>query len=111
MLVLSATGRNLPLEAKRHFHRDLWTAALTQLQGYAADQGADGFSVYLVFWFGVDVAPTPRRPDGGDRPTSAPELESMLIAGLPSDHRARTDVIVFDVSNPDAQVTTTPSNL
>lgn len=52
MLVLSGAGRNLPLEAKRHSHPDVWIAAGTQLQRYASDQGADGQGVYIVFWFG-----------------------------------------------------------
>ena len=90
------------MEAKRHFHPDIWAAASTQLQGYAADEAADGFGIYLVFWFGNDGFPTPARPDGGDGPTSASELERMLAADLPLDIRSRTDVIVFDVSNPAA---------
>jgi hypothetical protein len=34
MLMLTGAGGNLPVEAKRHFHRDIWTAASTQLHGY-----------------------------------------------------------------------------
>lgn len=101
-LFLTYAGRNLPLEAKRHFHPDIWVAASTQLQGYAADEAADGFGVYLIFWFGNDASPTPARPDGGDGPNSAGELEVMLVADLPPELRSRTDVIIFDVSNPDA---------
>jgi hypothetical protein len=102
MLILSFAGRDLPLEAKRHFHPDIWVAASTQLQGYAADERADGFGIYLVFWFGNDASPTPARPDGGDGPTSASELERLLLTDLLPDIRLRTEVIVFDVSNPAA---------
>lgn len=100
MLVLSQAGRNLPMEVKRHFHPDIWGAASTQLQNYTADPDADGFGIYLVFWFGNDINPTPARHDGSVGPRSASELESMLQRDLLPELRARTDVVVFDVSNP-----------
>jgi len=102
VLMLTGAGRNFPIEAKRHFHKDIWIGASTQLQGYTSDPGADGLGLYLVFWFGNDAGPTPARPDGGTGPTSGAELEAMLIADLPTDLRDRTDVIVFDVSDPSA---------
>jgi hypothetical protein len=72
------------------------------LQGYAAAPGADGLGVYLVFWFGNDAAPTPARPDGKAGPTSGAELEAMLIEDLSPDLKSRTEIVVFDVSNPSA---------
>jgi hypothetical protein len=102
VLILTGAGRNLPVEAKRHFHPDIWGAAATQLQGYAAAPGADGLGVYLVFWFGNDAFPTPARPDGNAGPTTGAEMEAMLVGDMPADLRARTDVIVFDVSDPSA---------
>lgn len=102
MLVLTGAGRNLPIEIKRHFHPDLWTAAATQLQGYASDPGADGAGIYLVLWFGNDVASTPARSDGRDRPSSALDLEVMLVEDLDGVMASRTDVVVFDVSDPTA---------
>jgi hypothetical protein len=108
MLMLTGAGGNLPLEAKRHFHPDIWTAASTQLQGYAAAEGADGRGIYLVFWFGNEASPTPARPDGSDGPRSARELETMLVGDLAPHLCARTDVIVFDVSDPEAPGTAAP---
>jgi hypothetical protein len=102
MLVLTGSGRNLPIEAKRHFHPDIWVAASTQLQDYTADPGADGFGIYLVFRFGNDASPTPARPDGSVGPILADELETMLVDDLSQELQARTDVIVFDVSDPEA---------
>ena len=102
-LVFSGAGRNIPIEIKRHFHPDVWIAPETQLQGYASDPGADGLGIYLVFWFGNDVEPTPARPDGQRKPSSNEEMEAMLTAGLASDLAARTDVIVFDVSDSNAK--------
>ena len=108
MLVLTGAGRNLPVEAKRHFHQDIWNAAATQLQGYAADEGADGFGIYLVFWFGNDATPTPSRIDGSAGPMNADEIERMLVDDLSPELRARTEVIVFDVSRPDAPSSAKP---
>lgn len=99
LLVVSGAGRNLPIEAKRHYHGDLWTAASGQLQGYAADEGADGYGILLVFWYG-DVEAPPARADAAV-PTSAAELEALLISDLSADLRATTDVVVFDVSAPE----------
>ena len=56
----------------------------------------------MVFWFGNDASPTPARPDGGIGPTTGAELESILSGDLPVDLRGRTDVVVFDVSDPRA---------
>jgi hypothetical protein len=57
------------------------------LQGYAADQGADGFSVYLVFWFGVDVAPTPRSA----LLRSAKPAPNVLPKAIPSGANSRAE--------------------
>lgn len=99
VLVVSGAGRNLPIEAKRHYHGDLWAAASGQLQGYAADEGADGFGILLVFWYG-DIEAPPARSDGAV-PTSAAELEALLISDLSPELRATTDVVVLDVSAPE----------
>lgn len=98
MIILSGTGRSLPIEAKRHLHRDLWVAPSTQLQGYADAEGSEGHGIYLVFWFGLDVGPIPGRADGTAAPTTADELEAMLTADLSPLARERIRVIVFDVS-------------
>jgi hypothetical protein len=100
LLILTGAGRNLPIEIKRHFHPDLWAAASTQLQDYTSDPGADGIGIYLVFWFGAEVQPTPPRSDGGERPTTAMQLEAILIGDLTAELREKTDVVIFDVSNP-----------
>lgn len=100
ILTLSGAGKNLPIEAKRHNNPDLWIAASTQLQGYAADPGADGYGIYLVFWFGLNWGVLPARPDRAAKPTNANDLEQLLISDLTPELRACTDVVVFDVSKP-----------
>ena len=57
-------GFNVPIEIKRNSHPDLWSALHDQLIAhYACDPGADGYGIYLVFWFGGTGMPT--AADGG----------------------------------------------
>lgn len=100
ILMLSGAGSNLPIEAKRHFHDAVWSAASSQLQGYAKAAGADRYGIYLVFWFGSDYKQTPALPDKSKKPNSAEKMEQMLYEGLPEALRAFTEVVVFDVSRP-----------
>ena len=100
ILMLSGAGSNLPMEAKRHFHEAVWSAASSQLQGYATAAGADRYGIYLVFWFGSDYEQTPALPVQSKKPNSAEEMEQMLYEGLPEALRAFTEVVVFDVSRP-----------
>ncbi|OWV98759.1 hypothetical protein ATY79_19035 [Rhizobium sp. R693] len=99
VLLITHAGTNLPIEAKRHYNPELWTAVEEQLAGYAADEGAFGYGVYLVFWFGNEYR-TPARRDRKKRPESAQELEAMLRSDLPSTLGGRISVIVLDVSRP-----------
>lgn len=99
VLLISHAGKNLPIEVKRHCHKELWTAPVSQLAGYASDDGACGYGVYLVFWFGTEFN-TPGRQDGLALPTSAQELEDLLISDLPAEMKETISVIVLDVSNP-----------
>lgn len=100
MLILTGAGHSLPIEIKRHSHKDLWYAASTQLQGYAASPESNGTGIYLVFWFGLDASLTPAHPEGLCRPTTAIELQQMLTARLEPAIKDTTEIIVFDVSKP-----------
>jgi hypothetical protein len=102
IVVTDRAGHNIPIEIKRHSHRDVWTAAATQLQGYSADVGAGGFGIYLVLWFGADArsGTVPGRPAGGTKPTSAEEMTTMLCEDLVAYQLTQTDAVVFDVSDP-----------
>lgn len=99
MLIATGAGRTLPIEAKRHYHKDLWSAASVQLQGYTGTDKAEGLGILFVFWFG-DIEATPKRDDG-ESPNSAAELETLLVGDLPSDLAECTDIIVLDVSAPE----------
>jgi hypothetical protein len=103
ILLLSHAGKNLPIEAKRHYNKKLWSAPLGQLHGYAADAGAEGFGIYLVFWFGTEF-PLPGRSDGDALPSSAEALETMLLNDIPPRLKDKLEIVVLDVSRPAAMV-------
>ncbi len=108
VLLLSHAGKNLPIEAKRHYNPELWTAAVEQLAGYAADEDAFGYGAYLVFWFGAEYR-TPVRRDQKKPPASADELEAMLRSDLPSTLEGKISVIILDVSRPDTTTKPKPA--
>lgn len=106
ILLLSHAGNNLPIEAKRHYNAELWTAAISQLAGYASDAQACGFGIYLVFWFGTEFR-TPSRGDCADVPESPEALEEMLTDDLPFEMKDKLTVVVLDVSRPDSMIAAT----
>jgi hypothetical protein len=103
VLMLSHAGKNLPIEAKRHYNGELWTAASAQLAGYAGDPDACGFGIYLVFWFGTEFK-IPKRSDGVDGPESAEALQAMLVDDLPLHLKEKLSVAVLDVSRPQSMI-------
>ena len=75
----------LPLEAKGQWHRELWTAAETQLfDRYAQDWQAQGRGLYLVFWFGkLKTLQGPPKNISPAPPTTSAELQEVLKSALP----------------------------
>ncbi len=93
-------ARKILCELKRDFHSDVWTATEEQLERfYVHDPDANGFGVYVVFWFG-ERRPTdiPAPPGGQARPTSPEAMERMLRELLPADRKERIAVLIVDVS-------------
>jgi hypothetical protein len=90
----------IPIELKRNYHSDVWTAPMAQLDRlYTSDPQAHGFGVYGVFWFGnAEGRQTPVAPLSGSRPSTATAMKSELDAGLPIDRRDRLAVVMFDVA-------------
>jgi hypothetical protein len=89
------------IECKRHWHSDLWTAFEWQLaRQQAVDWRAQGYGVYVVYWFGTEVHAVtgPPRGSGIATPMTPEALETALRqqiadAGLPD-----IAVKVIDVS-------------
>ncbi|MFZ3017196.1 MAG: hypothetical protein WA056_01915 [Gallionella sp.] len=92
-------GFNVPIEIKKDSHDDLWRAIHEQLiPKYARDPGADGYGIYLVFWFGGQgMRPS---PDGGNKPRSAKELEGRLRQTLSPEESRRILICVIDCALP-----------
>jgi len=103
ILLLSHAGNNLPIEVKRHCNKELWTAASSQLAGYASDTGACGFGIYLVFWFGTEFR-TPKREDSASIPDSPEALQEMLTNDLPPQMKDKLTMVVLDVSRPQSMI-------
>ena len=99
---VSFGGFNVPVEIKKSCHRDLWSAIGTQLIAkYTRDPGADGYGIYLVFWFGHTEHCRPT-PGEGTPPKSAGELEERLRGTLSSEERHKISICVIDVAKPEA---------
>ena len=89
----------LPVEAKRQQHPDLWVAIERQLERlYTGHWQAEGQGIFLVFWFGAQLH-VPPRPDGGQKPANAAELQVALDAH-PAVRAGRVQVVVLDLSRP-----------
>jgi hypothetical protein len=99
-IVVLHSAQKIPVELKRDYHSEVWTAAEAQLDRfYTRDPEASGFGVYGVFWFGQKrPRAMPLPPDGRLTPQSAAEMEAMLRAMIPEEKSARIAVVVIDVS-------------
>jgi len=93
-----ANGFNIPIEIKKDGHADLWRAIHEQLiTKYARDPGAEGYGIYLVFWFGGKDMPL---AIDGKKVRSAAELEDRLRQTLTPEERYRIQVCVVDCALP-----------
>jgi energy-coupling factor transporter ATP-binding protein EcfA2 len=101
-IVIASGILQLPIEAKGQWHRELWNAAVTQLDTfYAIEWRARGAGLYLVFWFGNDVEPARKlrsRGRGTTRCDTPEQLQKALVAEIPEHRRDAIKVIVLDVS-------------
>ena len=97
---VSFEGFNVPVEIKRSCHSDIWTAVREQLIAkYTRDPGAEGFGIYLVFWFGD--TPKCRPTKCGDwRPKTADEVKLRLEESLSVREQGLISICVVDVSVP-----------
>ena len=64
------------------------------------DPGADGYGIYLVFWFGNTEHCRPT-PGPGSLPKNADELKNCLNGTLSAEERRRIPICVIDVSKPE----------
>lgn len=89
---------NVPVEAKRNSHRDLWSAIRNQLIArYTSEPATEGYGTYLVFWFGEEFT---QPPPHGSRPKTAEELRVQLEATLSPEEARKISICVIDVCQP-----------
>ena len=97
---VSFEGFNVPVEIKRSCHSDVWTAVREQLIAkYTRDPGAEGFGIYLVFWFGDTSVCRPTKC-GDWSPKTADEVRQRLEESLPIGEKDLISICVVDVSDP-----------
>ena len=94
----------IPLEAKGQWHKDVWTAAKTQLDRfYSIEHKSASKGIYVVFWFG-EAVPKSRKlkapPDKALKPASSEEMELALRALIPQERRDDIAVVVLDLTRP-----------
>ena len=93
-----ANGFQVPIEVKCNDSQDLWHAMRRQLiERYAQDPGADGYGIYLVFWFGRACT----TPPGENSPKTPAELEKCLRRLLThEEERKKISVCIVDCTGP-----------
>ncbi|MBJ9266299.1 hypothetical protein I5497_04295 [Citrobacter freundii] len=99
-IIVSLPRIKIPIEIKRDYHRDVWTALNGQLDKlYTKNPDAAGYGIYLVFWFG-SARPNalPRLTKIMPQPKNASAMENMLNETVPVEKRDRLSAIVIDVS-------------
>ena len=98
MVVLGRGAAALPIEVKRHWNADLWTAPAGQLLPYVRSLGTSGHGIYLVLWFGAQE-PVPTIPPGLGPIGSPEDLRDALVRHLAVSETGRLEVLVIDVSD------------
>ena len=94
---VSYASFNVPIEIKVSSNPKLWSAIRTQLiNDYSQDPGADGYGIYLVFWFGTEECKSP--PGDAAKPENANDLLEGLTKTLSANERLKIAVCVIDVS-------------
>lgn len=100
---------DVPVEVKGQWHKDVWTAATSQLEDYSRDYRADGYGIYLVLWFGVipGSRKNPKKDSLKRTAGTAEEMLRLLVENYKDKLGEKTKIFVLDVSKP---VLTHPSN-
>ena len=97
---VSFAGFNVPVEIKRSFHPDVWTAVRSQLMAkYTRDPGAAGYGIYLVLWFGNTENCHPRKYEGWT-PETAEDVRLRIEQSLDDRDGHLISVCVVDVEVP-----------
>lgn len=100
-ITCAAGDLRLPIEIKGQWHADLWTGADKQLDAmYARDWRADMRGIYLVLWFGEQSERNKSLRSKGRGlpiPSSASELQAMLLDGSRAARDGRISIVVMEI--------------
>ncbi len=104
-IVVSYQNYQVPIETKGDFNKKLWARLREQLiNQYATSTGADGYGIYVIFWFNDDQTktkqPCPPPGDGGRKAQTPEELQSRLLEQLTPEEAQKIAIRVIDVSWP-----------
>ena len=95
--MIAGKRKLLVAEVKGQWHKDLFTAASTQLnERYSIHPDAARQGVFLAIWFGENEKVAGRKCHGIK---SAKELKNSIEATLPKELKGLIDVFILDVSN------------
>lgn len=97
-ILSNLAGQNalLVIEAKGQWHRELYTAAAEQLDArYSIHPSAARQGIYLVYWFGAETDVAGVKKHGIK---SATELRQKILDNMPTELKARINVVVIDLS-------------
>lgn len=102
-IIFQSGAIELPVEAKGQWHKDLWTAASSQLDRlYTKDPKGGGYGIYIVFWYGKDVPAGKkiRKIPEIDVELGTPEKMKETITGLiPPQRRSQIGVVVLNLGH------------
>ena len=92
----------VPIEIKRDFHANVWKAWKTQLIAqYTQHPDAQGYGIYLIFWFGTGKTPP---PPSGKKPTTANEMKIALLNMMTEEEKRLIGLCVIDCSISEALI-------
>ena len=94
---------DVPVEVKGQWHKELWTAAISQLEDYTREYRAEGYGIYLVLWFGSiqgSNGKNPRKDRMKRVPSTAEEMNRFLMENYKEGISEKTKIFVLDVSRP-----------
>ena len=94
--IIDGKRRLLVTEVKGQWHRELYSAASTQLyERYAIHPEAEEQGIYLILWFGETESVADRKNHGI---TCAQALKNSVEERLPKDLKGLIDIFVLDLS-------------
>ncbi len=86
-------GFEVPIEIKKNTNTELWSAIHNQLIAkYTREPRANGFGIYVVFWFGAD------KTKSTPRPKTAKELGERLLDTLSVEEARKISIYIIDVA-------------